>query len=84
MEYTHGLSIKKIFLSDGNWWKFFLLKNGNFRPAIICNVLKMLACGTKIMGYHLFTCPCCLFQKKVYHTCKSRFCSLCGKKATDK
>ena len=84
MEYTHGISIKKIFISDGNWWKFFLLKKGNFRPAIIINVLKMLSCGTQIMGHHLFTCPCCFLQKKVYHTCKSRFCSSCGKKATDK
>ena len=44
----------------------------------------MLACRTSVLGFHLFTCPTCEHQIKVYHSCKSRFCSSCGKKATDK
>ena len=84
MEHTNGISLKVIFLDNGNWWNFFCLHADKLRPAIIKNVLKMLACQTALLGYHTYTCPTCGFQKKVYHTCKSKFCSSCGKKATDR
>jgi len=42
-----------------------------------------MACGTPFMGYHLYQCPDCPCTKACFHTCKSRFCSSCGKKATD-
>lgn len=35
------------------------------------------------MGFHLYECSDCCHTKKVFHTCKSRFCSSCGKKATE-
>ena len=35
------------------------------------------------MGYHHYVCPKCKKGIKVPHTCKSRFYSSCGKKATD-
>jgi len=83
MEYVRGYKIRDILLDNGNWWKFFLLNAALIRPDIVINVIKILACGTAYMGYHLWVCPECTAVKAVFHTCKSRFCSSCGKKATD-
>ena len=44
----------------------------------------MLACRTILLGYHYFICPTCKHSLKVPHSCKSRFCSSCSKKSTDK
>ena len=84
MEVISGLSLKTIFLDNGNWWKFFIRHPLTlFRPAVITNVLKMLICKTDLLGYHTFTCPNCQHSIRVPHSCKSKFCSSCGKKATD-
>ena len=45
--------------------------------------MKLIDCGTKAMGFHVYECTDCQHIKKVFHTCKSRFCSSCGKKATE-
>ena len=84
MEIVSGTSIKKIFLDNENWYNFYSSHKGNFRPAIIDNVLKMLSCGTRLMGYTKYICPDHRDHYLVVkHSCKSRFCSSCGKKATD-
>jgi hypothetical protein len=43
----------------------------------------MLVCRTSFLGYHAFVCPQCLKRVQAPHSCKSRFCSSCGKKSTD-
>ena len=53
------------------------------RAGISLNIDKMLRCGTEEMGYHHYRCPTCTFERKVPHTCKSRFCSSCGVRQTD-
>src|SRR5258706_3124290 len=53
------------------------------RAGIPRNIEKMLKCGTEEMGFHLYRCSNCQFEKKVAHTCKSRFCSSCGVRHTD-
>lgn len=83
MEYVTGIKLRDIFLDNGNWWKFFLKYAHLIRISIIINVLKMLVCRTVFLGYHFFVCPLCHKSIKVPHSCKSRFCSSCGKKATD-
>lgn len=83
MEVVNGYKIRDILLDNGNWWRFFLIHATLIRPDIIINVIKILSCGTAMMGYHLWMCPSCAWVKAVFHTCKSRFCSSCGKKATD-
>lgn len=84
MEHVTGYyKLKDIFLDNGNWWKFFLKHRQFITPNIIINVLKTLVCGTRILGSSIFECPKCGHTLKVKHTCKSRFCSRCGKKATD-
>lgn len=83
MEYVSGIKIRDIFLDNGNWWKFFLKNKHLIRASIITNVLKLLVCRTSFLGYHLIVCPKCSYKKKIPHSCKSKFCSSCGKKATD-
>ena len=83
MEFVSGIKLRDIFLDNGNWWRFFLKHPQLIRMSIIINVLKMLVCRTGFLGYHFFICPKCKKSIKAPHTCKSRFCSSCGKKATD-
>ena len=80
---TGDHSIKQIFQHNGNWDAF---RNKHFsliRPAVIENVNKVLACKTEALGFHQYVCPECGESKKIPHTCKSRFCSSCGKIAVD-
>jgi hypothetical protein len=84
MEYVSGkIRIMNIFLDKRNWLKFFIRHRSLIRLAIIINVAKMLSCRTSLLGFHRFVCPKCLISLIVPHTCKSRFCPSCGKKATD-
>lgn len=85
MEYvsSNGIKLRTIFLDNGNWWKLFLKHRDLIRLSIIINVLKLLVCRTSFLGYHHFLCPTCSNSIKVPHSCKSRFCPSCGKKATD-
>lgn len=84
MEYVSGhIKLRDIFLDNGNWWKLFLKHRHLIRYSIINNVLKLLVCRTAFLGYHLFLCTTCGKTIKAPHSCKSRFCSSCGKKATD-
>jgi len=75
MQIIRGKKLKQIFTDH---WEPFVKKHPNLRPAIHKNVGKMLRCGTDEMGFHLYQCPSCKEEKKVFHTCKSRFCSSCG------
>jgi len=83
MEYVSGIKLRDIFLSNGNWWKLFIKHRDLIRISIIINVLKLLTCRTSFLGYHVFICPKCHRSIKAPHSCKSRFCPSCGKKATD-
>lgn len=83
MEYVSGVKLRTIFLDKGNWWKLFLKHRDLIRLSIIINVLKLLVCRTSFLGYHHFICTACSKSMKVPHSCKSRFCPSCGKKATD-
>jgi len=80
---SNGIKLRTIFLDNGNWLKLFLKHRDLIRLSIIVNVLKLLVCRTSFLGYHQFVCPTCSKSMKVPHSCKSRFCPSCGKKATD-
>lgn len=81
MEIVSGHSLKNIL--KNHWPAFFLKHGSNIRADIILNVTKMLSCRTEALGCHTYICPNCDEVLTVPHTCKSRFCSSCGKKATD-
>jgi hypothetical protein len=76
-----GKLFKQIFLD--HWELFVKAHPGLIRSSIHKNIEKMLACGTEEMGFHLYKCGSCEIEKKVPHTCKSRFCSSCGVRQTD-
>lgn len=67
-------------------WASFLAKYGDrLRPSIIEEVEKVLACrDPHKAGYHLYRCPAhSEVERIVPHSCKSRFCSSCGKVMVD-
>jgi hypothetical protein len=83
VEVISGLSLKAIFCHNDNWQRFLANCKSKLRSAIITNVTKMMLCCSKELGYHQYTCPRCHYTITVPHSCKCRFCSSCGKKATD-
>lgn len=83
MEYITGvITLQAIF---SLYWEGYLAWfKGTIRPAVHENVRKILMCRTPQLGFHAFKCPNCNNIKLMPHSCKSRFCSSCGKVATDK
>jgi hypothetical protein len=81
MQLIRGKKLKQIF---SDHWPQFVAAHPGIRPAIRKNVDKMLTCGTEEAGFHLYQCPQCGAEKKVPHTCKSRFCPSCGVGQTER
>jgi hypothetical protein len=81
--YTGKYSIKHIFQHNNNWNNFKSQHSALIRPAVHYNVERVFLCKTDELGFHQYVCPKCGNTKKVPHTCKSRFCSSCGKVAVD-
>jgi hypothetical protein len=82
--FTGPHKIKTILQDNNNWQRFALEHPQLMSPAILESIQKLFDCGTEAMGYHTYVCPQCGYTAKVPHSCKSRFCSSCGKVATDK
>lgn len=78
-----NISIRQIFLSRQAWLHFWAKYVFLLRWAIIWNVARMLLCRHGL-GHQVFSCPTCHTLKFIPHTCKSRFCSSCGKAAGDR
>ena len=79
--------IKKIFQDH---WDSFLREHKDkihkeMHSSVIDAVTKMLICGTKDMRYAMYLCTNCTqhHEKFVFFTCKSRFCTSCGKVYVD-
>lgn len=83
MEYfTGAITLQMIF--SQYWICYCQWYTGKLREAVIENVKKILSCRTARLGFHLYQCEQCSAVRLVPHSCKSRFCSSCGKIATDK
>ena len=83
MEYVTGkVTLRAIFAL--HWAAYCSWYKGVIRDAVYENVQKILSCRTFLLGYHLYQCPGCSAIRMMPHSCKSRFCSCCGKIATDK
>lgn len=80
---TGKYSIKQILLHNDNWNKFRAQHSALIRPDVYYNVDRVFACRTDKLGFHQYVCHTCGTTRKVPHTCKSRFCSSCGKIAVD-
>lgn len=78
-------TIKQTLLSNKNWWAFYEHNKDNIRPDIEIAITKLLSCKHVIRGYQEYHCSdsSCPHIKRVPHTCKSKPCSSCGKKATE-
>jgi len=83
MEYITGvITLQAIFLS--HWAAYCAWCEDEIRDTVYENVQKILKCRTPQLGYHMYQCPKCSDVRLIPHSCKSRFCSSCGKIATDK
>jgi len=71
--------LKQIFID--HWQSFVNLYQHRIRDSVFENVNKMLQCGTAPL--YSLVCAKCGFTRAIPMTCKSRFCSSCGHKATD-
>jgi hypothetical protein len=84
MESITGSYTLKQILQD-HWAVFTAKHDPQLRPSIVEEVEKILHCRDFFhLGYHEYQCPQgCACKRIVPHSCKSRFCSSCGKVATD-
>ena len=59
-------TMKKLFVHQENWWRFYEKEKDAMRPAIVDNVIKMLSCGLLVRGYAMYSCgnEGCAHQKK--------------------
>lgn len=69
--------IKKIL--EDHWHSFVKLYGKNIRPNVKSEVDKVLRCKDTKYGYIELKCKKCNETKKIGFTCKSRFCTSCGK-----
>ena len=78
--------IKQLFTRQNNWLNYLNKHASTLRQVVIDNVTKMLACGTAAFGSKEYRCSHsdCTHRKYIHQTCKSRFCSSCGIKATER
>jgi len=76
--------IQKILNDNDNWQRFYAEHEHRIRDDITVQIDKLLQCRQTVLGYQQYICanPNCQTIKKVPHTCKSRACSSCGRKAT--
>ena len=73
----------KLILKD-HWDNFLKIYNKRIRKNVKSEIEKVLKCKDIKNGYIEFRCPECNVSKKVGFTCKSRFCTSCGKVYTDR
>ena len=74
--------IKQIF--EEHWDQFVAEHPEMIRISVHKEVERMLNCGKFENGWTVYTCPQCTSEVLVPFTCKSRFCSSCGKLYRDK
>jgi hypothetical protein len=79
---TDKITIKQIF--QDNFQVFWKKNQKKFpekmREHTYIEVMKMIGCGDISSGFVAYICMTCLEIFKIGFTCKSRFCSKCGKK----
>jgi len=64
---------------ENHWDDFFKIYGKKIRKNVIKEVDKVLRCGDIKNGYIEMKCDKCNTIKKIGFTCKSRFCTSCGK-----
>jgi len=77
------LTFKLILNLNNNWEEYKQNQPYPLRQVEIKEVEKMLSCMDPEQGYSVYMCEECGSTKIVPHSCKSRICSICGKKHAD-
>lgn len=82
------IKITHILKDNDNWecFKTNILPQkvpGDMREDVIEQVERALGCGDPRNGYTKYKCVECGHEHMIGFTCKSRFCSKCGKKYID-
>ena len=72
----------KIILED-HWHGFLKIYENKIRSNVKKEVEKVLKCKDTKYGFIELKCDKCNTTKKIGFTCKSRFCTSCGKIYTD-
>ncbi len=77
------LTFKLLLLLNDNWKNYATGDYYPIRQVEKIEVDKMLSCMDPENGYTTYMCVDCGNTKKIPHSCKSRICSVCGKKHAD-
>jgi len=83
LDVAHLLTFKLILTLNDNWEQYRQNQLYPLRPVEIKEVEKMLSCMDPEKGYSVYMCEGCGETKTIFHSCKSRICSICGKKHAD-
>jgi hypothetical protein len=83
MEIVTGvISIKKIF--EINWISFLHTYWNQVRDISKAEIQKILACRSEKKWFITYRCPDCGDTKRLFFSCRSRFCNSCWTPASDK
>jgi len=77
------LTFKSILHLNNNWEEYQRKQPYPLRPVETKEVGKMLLCMDPDGGYSVYMCEECGDTKTIPHSCKSRICSICGKRHAD-
>lgn len=77
------LTFKMILMLNDNWEIYLTSGIYKVREVEKREVEKMLSCMDPEKGHTVYMCPSCGKTKIVAHSCKSRICSVCGKRHAD-
>ncbi|HHC6517481.1 TPA: IS91 family transposase [Vibrio parahaemolyticus] len=82
----HLRSLRQLFYRNGTWAIYLSKHISEIRDVVIDNVTRMMACGSASMGSRLYKCKNtgCTYTKYLNQSCKSRACSSCGVKSTER
>ncbi|XEV12241.1 transposase (plasmid) [Vibrio alginolyticus] len=82
----HHRPLRQLFTRNGTWAIHLSQHQSEIREVVIDNVTRMIACGSAYMGSRLYKCKNsdCTYTKYLNQSCKSRACSSCGVKSTER
>jgi hypothetical protein len=80
---SQGKRFSLAMILGAHWWTFIEQYGKWIRPVVFENVRKVLWCRSAALGFHVYSGLSCSYTRLVVHSCKSRFCPVCGKHRTD-
>ncbi|ARR10453.1 transposase (plasmid) [Vibrio campbellii] len=80
----HLRAPRQLFSRNSTWAIYLSKHNSEIRDVVV--VTRMMTCGSASMGARLYKCKNsgCTYTKYLNQSCKSRACSSCGVKSTER